>query len=129
MKQKRGNVRKYSIDDMNDLVSSILKGTNDTEEDLASRLGYNKGYITQCRSRGEVADKFILNLQKELKEKTANSKPELTVNDIVMLRAAVSGISGQVARLTAKIQGRPFEDCLDELEQNIQIILKGMLRG
>jgi len=128
MKRKTRTIRKYSIEDMNKLVFSILAGTEDTEEDLSMRIGRNKGYITQTRSRKQVTDKLMFLLEQEMEKKTAKSKPDLTVDEITMLRATTTYILREIALLKARAQGRPVEDVLDESEQNIHVILRDILK-
>jgi hypothetical protein len=53
---------KYSIKDLDAVVARIMRQTGLSEEDIAVKAGVNKGYISQCRSRGEVSNKFYENL-------------------------------------------------------------------
>lgn len=58
-------VRKYSINQLNTLIESIKTDTGLTEEEIAGRVGYNEGYISQTRTRGEVSNKFMESLKRE----------------------------------------------------------------
>lgn len=52
MKGKADIVEKYSIEDIDPLILSILtKYENATEQWICASLGYNEGYISQMRSR------------------------------------------------------------------------------
>lgn len=63
MQQQPPKNENYSIEQFNDLIESIKKRTGLNEEAIAARINYNKGYISQARSRGEVSQKFIQALQ------------------------------------------------------------------
>lgn len=63
--------RKYSIEDLDGLITSIKAAENMNEDDITDRLEYNRGYISQIRSRGDVPEKFI----KALKREFVKSKP------------------------------------------------------
>lgn len=58
---------KYSIDDLNRLVERIVLAKKLDEKQIAVSVGRNEGYISQCRSRKEVSDKFIETLQMKYK--------------------------------------------------------------
>lgn len=60
----------YSIEDMDALINSIKSKESLTEEQIAEKLGYNSGYISQVRSRGEVSVKFINTLKLGFVEST-----------------------------------------------------------
>lgn len=123
-KDKPVHRRKYSKEDMDALINAILDGTDDTEEMLSARLGRNRGYIAQTRSRNSVTERLIQTLQVELEKKTARSKADPTVDEAVMMRATVTYLIRELAILKSKQQNRPVREVLDESEQSIQIILR-----
>jgi hypothetical protein len=57
--------RRYSIKDLDTLITSIKAHYNLTEEDIVKRVNYNEGYISQSRSRGMVSEKFVEALKRE----------------------------------------------------------------
>lgn len=134
MKQKRGVIRNFSTEDLDRLVLSIISGTGDSEEDLNKRLKRNKGYITQVRSRYNKQGKaiprnLILMLEEELKKKTAKSIVDRTVDEATLVRAWVTVLTSAVARLMSSSQGRSIDGCIDELDQNLRLTLRDMLKS
>lgn len=75
MQQNQPNAEDYSIEQLNNLIESIKRQENLTEEQIAARLKYNEGYISQVRSRGRVSGKFIANLQREFNIGLQKAKP------------------------------------------------------
>lgn len=76
------NIRKYSIEELNTLIESIKKAYSIREEEIAAKIGYNQGYISQCRSRGEVSPKFIQALIREFDEVEAVLPYGSTLKDL-----------------------------------------------
>lgn len=83
------NSKQFSIDDMDSLINAIKSKESLTEEQIAERLGYNLGYISQVRSRGEVSVKFINTLKlafaeatKEIPVKKVQAKKPMTYTPI-----------------------------------------------
>jgi transcriptional regulator with XRE-family HTH domain len=76
MQQQQPKPREYSMDELNRLIDSIKRKENLTEEQIAQRLKYNEGYISQVRSRGKVSPKFIDNLKREFGVGLQNAKKE-----------------------------------------------------
>lgn len=64
MTPKEPSIEQNLIDRLEGLILSI-KNINPlmTEESISADLGYNEGYIAQCRSRKSVSEKFISRLE------------------------------------------------------------------
>lgn len=73
MQKKTVKTEEYSIDDLDNLIESIKKRTFLNEEQIATNLGYNEGYISQVRSRGKVSGKFIRALKRAHPETLQNA--------------------------------------------------------
>lgn len=62
-------IRKYSIDELNQLIDSIKVASGLTEGDVMGRIKRNPGYVSQLRSRGDsVPEKLIQALKSEFKD-------------------------------------------------------------
>lgn len=63
MQQKTQLDEDYSVKDMEDLILLIKQKKEVTDENLAKALGYNEKFISQTKSRGKVAGKFMNQLK------------------------------------------------------------------
>ena len=73
------SVRKYSIDELNQLLDSIKSVSGLTEGDVMGRIKRNPGYVSQLRSRGNsVPEKLIQALKSEFKEELNKNNIKLT---------------------------------------------------
>jgi transcriptional regulator with XRE-family HTH domain len=141
VKRKVKKVRNYSIDDLDQTVSLIQAMESLTEEAIAERLGYSKGYISQTRSRKTVPEKFMKALQREwptypvtekdmkdLGRQLLSGKSSKT-DEILVLKASVKVLMRELAKLQAKVGGIPFEQALEELGQDTSAVIKDILEG
>ncbi len=64
-------VEKYSINDLEAVVSAIRKETRLQVGEIEQRLGYNPGYISQTRSKGKVSEKLLRSMVTEFREELA----------------------------------------------------------
>jgi hypothetical protein len=130
MKQKIGD---SSINELETLLNSIMRDNKITEEAICKTVGYNEGYISQCRSRGKVPAKFLNSLKGEfLPTKTIKALPvkmDLSLEELYVMQAQITAIRNEVVKQMAREQKRSVSDCMDELEQNADVILSNMLRG
>jgi hypothetical protein len=64
--------KEHSIKEFNALIESIKRATLLNDNEIALRLGYNKGFIAQTRSRGNVSDKVMKSLRLEFQNELQN---------------------------------------------------------
>lgn len=80
MQQKPPVVEENLIDEMERLIVSIKKRENNIQDkDLAKRLGYRPGYISECRSKNKVSEKFV-NILKNHLQSLENASQQTTDN-------------------------------------------------
>ena len=86
MKSNPGTAENISIEQIEPLLKSILKSQGLTEKQLCIELGYNRGYISQLRSRektlGEpqISPKFHEKLKSYSLQNAKNTTPEFEPN-------------------------------------------------
>jgi hypothetical protein len=133
VKQKADTVEKYSIEDIEPLISSIIgKYEGATEQWICTELGYNDGYISQMRSREkkfkepQVPVKFynqlnnfsLQNANSYYKPDSSTVAKEPTVKYEKTDVKAVTG-SGEVFFVEAKDLTASYERMLEEKEKMI----------
>lgn len=142
MKQKAKKDSEYSIDYMNSLILFISRSSKLTEEQICGRLDYNEGYISQCRSRGNVPGKFIKTLKREFgvagdnpfyfDEEKGEQRITFDYEETAILlhhhEAAIKALTEALAKMCARVYNRPVEDCLEELKQNTVLRLKSGIK-
>jgi hypothetical protein len=102
-KQKGGkNAEKFLMKDVQPLIDSILESDKQlTEELICTALGYNTGYIAQCRSREkttkkpQVTQKFLNQLNTLQFAKKPNQTDSQPKNSLDPLSEALSVIKEQ----------------------------------
>jgi transcriptional regulator with XRE-family HTH domain len=63
------------------------------------------------------------------RDKLAIAGMQVNLNEIYVIQAQLTALRNELAKLMARDQKRPLSDCLDEIEQNADVILRSMLRG
>lgn len=111
VKGESKNTRQYSIEYLNALILAIKAKENLTDEEIATRIGYNEGYISQSRSRKEVTNKFVDSLKREFKEAASNmvyvyntsTKPGINPNPIDQKDTMIQTLQGTIQNLLTQV--------------------------
>lgn len=112
-------VRKYSIKDLDSSIESIKKESGLTEEQIASKLGYNSGYISQTRTRGIVTDKFIERLR-DFAKGNDNGKRET----LARIEATIDVLFDVAVELLSATKGENVTLIRKKLEKRVDEIMK-----
>lgn len=97
-----------TIEEMNELILAIRYYYQLNEEEITEKIGYNKTYISQARSRGTVSEKFMKLLGSTFpdasKAKATDSDEHallaVLVERVAFLLSESSGKSAQIERET-----------------------------
>jgi hypothetical protein len=108
MQQQTPKPEDYSMNDFNALIESIKKHSGLSEEEIALKINYNKGYISQARSRGEVSTKFVQQLKAAFANSLQNARPpvheEIDQESRRTLERTLENLSEDKIRSTAIIE-------------------------
>lgn len=118
MVRKQANVIQNLITRMEGLIISI-KQANPliTEEGIALALGYNEGYIAQCRSRKTASQKFLNQLQGYL-ERLQNARNGI-VDPVDTPMSAINSLAESTNKLSDSnlINAKNIERLISLLER------------
>lgn len=91
---------KNRLVELDDLVNRIVSTYNMTIYEISEAVGYNKTYISQCKSRNKVSNVFLYKLKSKFPEAGKAARPD---ND---LESTVSVLMERVAFLLSQLPGR-----------------------
>lgn len=107
-----------------------------TLEQVAKSISYSRvhlGRLMKADAYHEVEDILAKKYADLLQNATLPAQQNIiiptegsTEKDFLLQKATTKALFQQVAKITAKVFDRPFEDCLAELEQNTILILKDL---
>jgi hypothetical protein len=123
-------VKKYSIKDVDVLITSINSLSGETEEAICKALGYNEGYIAQLRSREKsdevprVSPKFynILSDYRDKAQQKANKMQGAPAEtgatpDLPTLLSQLMQKQNQLMEMQNKILAEQKEDLIDKVKE------------
>lgn len=119
--QKSGDARQaYIIDKIKELKIRFPVA------ELASKGIASKGNISEIlKGKRGVSDEVFARFC-EVYQLDGNYTPVPAESDEAYQLAAIKSISQSLAKVMAKLSGRPVNDCLEEIEQNTSLILNDL---
>lgn len=120
MQEKEENIEEYSINELNLLISLVKSAfPNLTEESIAKGIGYNEGYISQCRSRDKVSKKFYENVQRSYLGAIKPYRPPQIQEEDLQEEPSLTFIQGTIERMLSD-----RERALSVIEQLTPLLIK-----
>ncbi len=121
---------------LKEIVKIIQAKRGWTQEEVAKSIKYSAVQMSRLinsPAKHEVEEilikKFPELLQNVPPERIVIHGEEMTEKDHLMNKAVVKVLYQEVAKLNSKVFGRPFQECLDELEQNTILVLRDLERS
>ncbi len=121
---------------MREIVKTIQLKKGWNIEQVAKSVGYSRVYLSRLvnqAKKNDSEDEMIKKLTPILQNVNSGGSESIMIysegqtdKDYLMDKATLKAVFHQVAKLSAKVFDRKFEDCLAELEQNTILILKDL---
>lgn len=119
-------MRKYSVADLNDLLSDIKRATNLNEREIEKKARYKDGYIAQVRSIGQktgsvsklLIEKLRLVFYEDL-NKTKNVPYPDTISrlieNVLLIKAGQDVDRGLLIEILARLQNKSVTSLSEEV--------------
>lgn len=128
MQKNQPSGKHDSIDEMDRLIKSIKEGDrNIQEKELAVRLGYAKGYFSECRSRNFAPNKLLNSLRAQAGslQNTNKEPPQERDNNWHKIAEANLINAKSIAEMVAMLKQR--DELLSSMQANLNQIPTDMV--